>query len=136
MKTILTLLICVFLTSLSYAQVGKTYHVNSNSLNLRTDPSTTSQVIDKLTQYDNVIVLNDSISADWYQVSFNNTEGYAAKKYLKKGKAIATTYQIRTGAVCNDGTHSTATGRGACSHHGGVAYWKTKTQKSVRIVED
>lgn len=29
----------------------------------------------------------------------------------------------RTGAVCNDGSSSSATGRGACSHHGGVAYW-------------
>jgi hypothetical protein len=30
---------------------------------------------------------------------------------------------IRIGAVCRDGTSSSATGSGACSHHGGVAYW-------------
>ena len=30
---------------------------------------------------------------------------------------------VRTGAICNDGWHSTATGRGACSHHGGVRNW-------------
>lgn len=29
----------------------------------------------------------------------------------------------RTGAVCNDGWESTATGSGACSHHGGVDHW-------------
>lgn len=29
----------------------------------------------------------------------------------------------RYGAKCRDGTTSRATGRGACSHHGGVAYW-------------
>jgi len=29
----------------------------------------------------------------------------------------------RTGAICNDGWKSSATGRGACSHHGGVDYW-------------
>lgn len=29
----------------------------------------------------------------------------------------------RTGATCNDGSHSNATGRGACSHHGGVRVW-------------
>ncbi|MDB5178016.1 MAG: hypothetical protein JWO61_399 [Candidatus Saccharibacteria bacterium] len=29
----------------------------------------------------------------------------------------------RTGAICNDGSSSSATGSGACSHHGGVAYW-------------
>ena len=32
----------------------------------------------------------------------------------------------RYGAVCNDGTSSTATGRGACSRHGGVKYWLTR----------
>ena len=31
----------------------------------------------------------------------------------------------RTGAVCNDGTTSLATGSGACSHHHGVRYWLT-----------
>lgn len=30
---------------------------------------------------------------------------------------------MRTGAVCADGWVSTATGRGACSWHGGVAHW-------------
>jgi len=29
----------------------------------------------------------------------------------------------RIGAVCNDGTQSSATGSGACSWHGGVACW-------------
>lgn len=29
----------------------------------------------------------------------------------------------RVGAVCEDGWKSSATGRGACSHHGGVDYW-------------
>jgi hypothetical protein len=29
----------------------------------------------------------------------------------------------RIGAICRDGTRSSATGRGACSHHGGVAQW-------------
>jgi hypothetical protein len=30
----------------------------------------------------------------------------------------------RISAVCNDGTTSTATGSGACSHHGGVSCWQ------------
>lgn len=30
---------------------------------------------------------------------------------------------VRIGAICRDGTRSTATGSGACSHHGGVASW-------------
>ena len=34
------------------------------------------------------------------------------------------TSRHRVGAVCNDGTTSTATGSGACSHHGGVRCWQ------------
>jgi hypothetical protein len=30
----------------------------------------------------------------------------------------------RIGAACKDGTSSTATGSGACSHHGGVSCWQ------------
>lgn len=30
----------------------------------------------------------------------------------------------RIGALCKDGTESTATGSGACSHHGGVSCWR------------
>ena len=30
---------------------------------------------------------------------------------------------VRTGCICNDGTRSSATGSGACSHHGGVKNW-------------
>jgi hypothetical protein len=29
----------------------------------------------------------------------------------------------RIGCICRDGTSSNATGRGACSHHGGVDHW-------------
>lgn len=32
-------------------------------------------------------------------------------------------YKRRIGAICNDGWRSSATGRGACSHHGGVKHW-------------
>jgi hypothetical protein len=32
----------------------------------------------------------------------------------------------RTGAICNDGSQSTATGSGACSNHGGVKTWICK----------
>jgi len=41
------------------------------------------------------------------------------QKCLQKSK-----YEYRIGATCNDGWQSSATGRGACSHHGGVRQWK------------
>lgn len=37
--------------------------------------------------------------------------------------AVPSTGGGRTGATCRDGSHSNATGSGACSHHGGVAQW-------------
>lgn len=117
-------------------QVGKTYHVNTKILNLRSEPNTESEIIDKLEIYDNVVIVNDTIDAGWYQLNFEGTVGYLAAPNLKKGKCQISYYTVRTGAVCKDGTHSSATGRGACSHHGGVAYWKTKHQKSVIIIDD
>jgi hypothetical protein len=36
-------------------------------------------------------------------------------------------HQIRVGAICMDGWRSGATGRGTCSHHGGVREWVYKT---------
>ena len=53
-------------------------------------------------------------------------------KIVEQSKAVQRTQspsveqqqRIRVGAICNDGSESTATGRGACSHHGGVKCWK------------
>lgn len=45
---------------------------------------------------------------------YTYTPSYSAPTYNSAG---------RTGAICRDGWRSSATGRGACSHHGGVAYW-------------
>ena len=39
-------------------------------------------------------------------------------KCLEKSK-----YSYRVGAICSDGWRSSATGRGSCSHHGGVSRW-------------
>jgi hypothetical protein len=40
------------------------------------------------------------------------------------GVSAAQTTRHRVGAMCKDGTTSTATGSGACSHHGGVSCWE------------
>jgi hypothetical protein len=50
----------------------------------------------------------------------------AAPKPTAKPKPTAiplTIVGVRIGAICRDGTRSNATGRGACSHHGGVDHW-------------
>lgn len=134
MKKLFTLILLLSTFCLS-AQIGKTYHVTSQSLNLRSEPSTSAEKIDKLKKYDNVLILNDSISTGWYEVQFNGADGYVSNKYLKKGKCVVSYYSVRVGAVCRDGSSSSATGRGACSHHGGVAYWKTKEKRTINIID-
>lgn len=44
----------------------------------------------------------------------------------KGGGDCQTDQSKRSGARCNDGTSSGATGSGACSTHGGVDYWICK----------
>ena len=131
----LLLFILALLPIVLFAQVGQTFHVNATTLNLRSEPDKSGEIVEKLNQYDNLLIINDSIKPGWVYVQFNESKGYVSSDYISKGKSIITYHEVRTGAVCKDGTSSTATGKGACSHHGGVAYWKTKKTKSVRIVE-
>lgn len=51
---------------------------------------------------------------------------YALGLASPKGEPGSGTLPFRVGALCVDGTTSSATGRGACSHHGGVIRWVTK----------
>src|SRR5437870_3127600 len=44
-------------------------------------------------------------------------------------KQIASQVPAGIGAVCGDGWYSGSTGRGTCSHHGGVKYWGTDLQQ-------
>lgn len=43
--------------------------------------------------------------------------------FLLLGLSLIPVQGERTGAIARDGWRSNATGRGACSHHGGVARW-------------
>lgn len=51
---------------------------------------------------------------------------YALGFASPKGEPGSGTLPITVGALCTDGTTSSATGQGACSHHGGVLRWITK----------
>src|ERR1700726_2981128 len=48
----------------------------------------------------------------------------ALASMMTLGASQARTPRHRIGALCNDNTTSKATGRGACSHHGGVSCWQ------------
>lgn len=41
----------------------------------------------------------------------------------------------RIGAICEDGWRSSATGSGACSHHGGVHRWLYAETRKVEVID-
>lgn len=57
----------------------------------------------------------------WYDEYPGTTLHWDYYTYVNPGNSGSS--GSRTGAICRDGWRSTATGRGACSHHGGVSYW-------------
>ncbi len=52
-----------------------------------------------------------------------STPSYNVPSYNVPSYTPSVSPSFRTGAICRDGWRSSATGRGACSHHGGVSYW-------------
>ncbi|MEQ8910293.1 MAG: SH3 domain-containing protein [Vicingaceae bacterium] len=132
MKSIISLLsIFLFLSSTISSQEVTSYYVPGSYLNFRTGPSTDTEVIEKLEQYTNVEFI--SVEGDWAKVRYDGNLGYVFKTYIEEGKALVHETSYRIGATCRDGSNSSATGRGACSHHGGVANWRYRTEKQVQI---
>ncbi len=50
-------------------------------------------------------------------------DGFTSVETLTKRCMEAHSSTVRVGAICSDGWRSHATGRGACSWHGGVSEW-------------
>ena len=132
MRKFILLILGFFFAFISYSQSGDSCYVYSESLSLRNSASVKSKVILRLSKYDNLKVIEKD-STSWTKVSYNGIKGFVFSRYIKPGKAYITSYSVRTGAKCRDGSNSSATGRGACSHHGGVSYWLTQKRQSVRI---
>lgn len=132
MKRLFTLLIFLILLATNIYSQQQNYYVTSNSLNIRIEPNSDAEILVKLKKYDN-IKSNATAIEGWIAISYKDYKGYVFSKYIKNGRARVSNYSVRTGAKCRDGSTSSATGRGACSHHGGVSYWLTKTKNSVRI---
>ena len=89
----------------------------------------------------NILFIEDVVTATgWCIIRENpyasdNSDGYTLKKNIRKGWYMTDTNSWRVGANCCDGTTSGATGRGACSRHGGVCQWLTKSTTRSYIQE-
>lgn len=119
--------------------------------NLRAYPSTASgEIVGAVASGDGVTLLSKTPDGAWYQVETSSGQrGYMSASLLRTSPdvvavipardpgpapvvirptarpapAAAPATGVRVGAICRDGTRSNATGRGACSHHGGVDHW-------------
>ena len=79
--------------------------VNATALRLRSEPNTTSNIVDTAASRECVVV--EGRSGDWYKVNYNLQEGYMHKDYLSVlsrenaelgyGKVIGTGVNLRSG---------------------------------------
>lgn len=82
-------------------------------------------------QYSGAFTLRDIYGNKTLTGTMQNGEERGIWTYYDNGEVI-NKYEyvkVRSGATCNDGSTSYATGRGACSWHGGVAYWNYSYQR-------
>lgn len=101
------------------------FYVNSDSDYVQEKNTENIEVIQKPSKSLSIYPNNTQKSN---ALEYKYSKDYNYKPSIKiipktKTSANTSTRSVRVGAVCKDGTTSKATGRGACSHHGGVAYW-------------
>ena len=125
----------LFLTaSFSYGQTYNAY-VSSSAANFRNAPTLNSEIHQRLLRHTNITVTDTLSSEKFASITHNGKAGFIAKSLIKPGKAVVSMVNGgRTGARCRDGSYSSATGRGACSHHGGVSTWIYSKRKNVEII--
>ncbi|HRN96832.1 MAG TPA: hypothetical protein PLZ58_00050 [Candidatus Saccharibacteria bacterium] len=112
----------------------------------QSNPETSSSVTNKATNSSNITqpVPKKKPVCDGTTVTSDCTvDGISYSTYIyhptvpeKSHTETVTTYEkevVGYCTLCNDGTYSPscATGRGACSHHGGVAQWNAPRYSSV-----
>jgi len=107
--SILLAIICLFI----YANSDSEYILETKTNNIESLQST------NYPEHNNFITNYRPTSLEYS----SNTNYIFTTPTKSDAQTKSRTIQIRVGAVCRDGTTSNATGRGACSHHGGVAYW-------------
>ena len=110
LSTLLALVLCVGSLSVTASAASDIMHgigfVNTNSLRMRSEPSTNSKVVNTAPVNDCVVII--AKNGDWYKVNYNLQEGYMHKDYLNVltrenaelgyGKVTGSSVNIRSGA--------------------------------------
>jgi len=80
----LALALCFSTLSISASAAGEIKHgigfVNTSALRLRSEPNTTSKILDTASKNECVVVIRQE--GDWYKVNYNLQEGYMHEDYL------------------------------------------------------
>lgn len=81
----LTIIISLFLISYTFAKTGTIQ--NSDFLNLRESPSTSANLLTKMSKDATFEILSEE--GDWYKIQYNEYTGYVSKQYVKVNETIA-----------------------------------------------
>ncbi len=94
-----------WLTEKQQREVNKTATITVNNLNVRTEPSTNSEVIGQLHKGDLVTVQREENS--WSQISFQSRTAWVSSQYVRIGTTDATlqTNDHQQVAILHDGTN-------------------------------
>ena len=131
-----SLLSILFLLVFSVGYPKQNAYISCKFANLRSGASNSYKIKDRLEQHTNLIV-TDTVEYYYRVVNEKKVECYVHQNLIRKGRAVVKTVSGgRTGARCRDGSYSRATGRGACSYHGGVANWIYAKRKVEEIEEN
>ncbi|HHT51588.1 MAG TPA: SH3 domain-containing protein [Bacteroidales bacterium] len=90
----LKFLLVFFLLICSFVLNAQSKTVNVKTLNVRSEPNTTSEIILKLNYGDEVVVI--SSSNGWDYVKINNFRGYVLNKHLKDKQSSSTSNRTST----------------------------------------
>jgi hypothetical protein len=123
---------------LSNKRILKLQNETSRLKNLLNDESYLNRIFNekkyfnfKQNKFSGKISLNDAFGYKSIRGELINGEERGIWTYDRHdgGKDIFKWVKYRVGAYCRDGDRSYSTGRGTCSHHGGVDYWITEYQR-------
>lgn len=118
--------IMLLLIVLSNKAFADTATVSTDTLNLRSKTSTSSDIIELLNSGDKLEILSEE--GNWYKVKHNNNEGYVSKDYVKVTKT-ATTTTTTTSENNNDNKNNQTTNNNQQTS----TVIKLKNDSSVRI---
>ena len=110
LSAFLAFMLCAGSLSVTASAAGDVMHgigfVNTNSLRMRSEPSTSAKILDTAPENDCVVVI--SKEGDWYKVNYNLQEGYMHQDFvnvltrenaeLGYGKVSGSSVNVRSGA--------------------------------------